>query len=424
MASVARKLMLCFLLCACILLAARHQALLATYWEELAQNYDPWIEGGILPVNLRTKQQQQQLSHDPRRFSSNTTLHVQRGLNVLLVQSPARISSWVYVGVGQSLPSHIRMDLTDGTNFPEEKFLRGPESASKMQNNDTLYVNPMYLQEFTGNFLPAITTEFVLLTDNWMMGYNRLKWMHTVAPDIVASRWLLKWFATNIHMDYTGGMERHPKVAPFPLGLKQNMPGAKASYRRPIQAFKAMFNETLHNPALLEKTTTVYAGYTHPRGNRKQIPRGTRRLPYHQYLREVAHAKYVISPDGDHPDCHRHYESIGLGAVPITELNPFFYRHLQEGLAIFNNTNWNMTDLEVTLPSTPVVNRNMIFEGKAYVRVSMLTLNVVFSHISYFPIGKRRGWNMWNAPSDGLYGGGMWSGIDHPLWMTLWFPNE
>jgi hypothetical protein len=72
-------------------------------------------------------------------------------------------------------------------------------------------------------------------------------------------------------------------------------------------------------------------------------------------------SSYVVSPNGDRPDCYRHYEAIGLGAMPITQMNPKYYRHLA-GNVIFNNTNWNLTELEVTLPRKPKVNRRLVFE--------------------------------------------------------------
>ena len=53
-----------------------------------------------------------------------------------------------------------------------------------------------------------------------------------------------------------------------------------------------------------------------------------------------------------------------MGAIPITETDPILYRHLREGPVIYNNTNWNVTNLEEILPMnrTKEVNRNMIFE--------------------------------------------------------------
>ena len=42
--------------------------------------------------------------------------------------------------------------------------------------------------------------------------------------------------------NYTGGFEFHPKVSPFPLGLKPKM--GKAAYRNPVPFFRQVFLET------------------------------------------------------------------------------------------------------------------------------------------------------------------------------------
>jgi len=44
------------------------------------------------------------------------------------------------------------------------------------------------------------------------------------------------------------------------------------------------------------------------------------RIPYEEYLTRILQAQFVMSPVGDRDDCHRHYESIGLGAIPISNL--------------------------------------------------------------------------------------------------------
>jgi hypothetical protein len=78
------------------------------------------------------------------------------------------------------------------------------------------------------------------------------------------------------------------------------------------------------------------------------------------YFLEMAKSKYVVSPNGDRPDCYRHYEAIGLGAVPITQLDPVLYAHFGFGSAIFNNMQWNLALLEKELDPWPIVNHNMI----------------------------------------------------------------
>jgi hypothetical protein len=142
--------------------------------------------------------------------------------------------------------------------------------------------------------------------------------------------------------------------------LKPNI--GLAEYRNPVPTFRQIFMETLYITSE-NKTRKVFAGFIRPTNTRRMsIPSGPN-LPYAEYLRELAISQYVISPDGDHPDCHRHYEAIGMGAIPITELDPILYSHLAEGPVIYNNYKWNISDLEAFLPNQMTkVNRNMVFE--------------------------------------------------------------
>jgi len=126
----------------------------------------------------------------------------------------------------------------------------------------------------------------------------------------------------------------------------------------PMQAFKDELRVT-NAP----KNNFIFVGYFSMRTNkekRKLVPQGEKLHPTHHFSKMHA-SHYVVSPDGDRPDCYRHYESIGLNAMPITQMNPKYYRHLA-GNVIFNNTNWNLTELEVSLPKNPRVNRRLVFE--------------------------------------------------------------
>ena len=43
---------------------------------------------------------------------------------------------------------------------------------------------------------------------------------------------------------------------------------------------------------------------------------------YQHYFRSLPNYKFVISPEGNGIDCHRHYEAIIAGCIPIIEDNP------------------------------------------------------------------------------------------------------
>lgn len=80
-----------------------------------------------------------------------------------------------------------------------------------------------------------------------------------------------------------------------------------------------------------------------------------------EYFRRIHQSTYVLSPDGDRPECHCHYEAIALGTVPITSLNPRLYRHLKDNV-VFEEHQWNLTELQERLPHKAEVNQRLIFE--------------------------------------------------------------
>jgi hypothetical protein len=56
-------------------------------------------------------------------------------------------------------------------------------------------------------------------------------------------------------------------------------------------------------------------------------------LNYNTYIENLAKYKFVISPEGNGIDCHRHYEALIAGCIPIIEDNPLI-REKYKGLPI------------------------------------------------------------------------------------------
>lgn len=120
-------------------------------------------------------------------------------------------------------------------------------------------------------------------------------------------------------------------------------------------------NEMLRNET---KATFIYEGFFTERTNekaRKGIPKQYDRLPEQEYWSRIHKSHYILSPDGDRPECHRHYEAIGLGCMPITSLDSHLHRHLK-GNVVYAEHHWNLTELEKKLDPEPVVNRRLVFE--------------------------------------------------------------
>mmetsp|Transcript_60027 Transcript_60027/g.147546 ORF Transcript_60027/g.147546 Transcript_60027/m.147546 type:complete len:514 (-) Transcript_60027:131-1672(-) len=304
----------------------------------------------------------------PRRFSTQTQLNIDRGLNIINCWSAQRIASWIYDGQRNNDQRRRTWRRRGGRKEPIQKLIggryHGASSSSptdRVRRNDTIFVSHWTLKEFVEDFLPLINVDVVIISTAFHMSYPQWVGPH-YGRAITEHPHVLKWFTTDV-ANYTGGMQDHPKVSSFPLGLKPDRPGTNVDYRNPLQFYRTEFLRYHHNVTSTSTTITqqrrrrrkrikIFAG---PLGDttpkRKDIPRTKEKMNYTEYLETLAASQYVLSPDGDHPDCHRHYEAIGLGTIPITQLDPKYYSHLDEGNIVYNNNEWNMTSLEEALPT-------------------------------------------------------------------------
>lgn len=72
-----------------------------------------------------------------------------------------------------------------------------------------------------------------------------------------------------------------------------------------------------------------------------------KKLPNDEYYDMIATSRFMYSPNGDRPECYRHYEAIAFGTIPITELDQELYPHFANFPIIYNNSNWrNLTENE------------------------------------------------------------------------------
>ncbi|KAL7532443.1 hypothetical protein ACHAXR_004626 [Thalassiosira sp. AJA248-18] len=270
--------------------------------------------------------------------------------------SGCKISRWYYSIGDEVVNPNPRVNHRDCDAMPKHRQLIHP---SEMKENDTVYVTFIALQQFVDRILDKISVDFVLIS-----GQNDF-----VAPvadatieKLLNNTHVMHFFCQNLQV-YGGKEKRHPSVHPFPYGLK-GYPETTNSKGTTIHS--SIISPIYHNKAMensMNKSTFIYAGpLTKTNAIRKEIPQEDERLSHGEFFARMANAKYVLSPNGDRPDCHCHYEAIFLGTVPITQLDPFLYRHLTTAPVVFGNSDWNLTSLTTKLDPKPVVNRNMIFE--------------------------------------------------------------
>lgn len=262
---------------------------------------------------------------------------------ILTVQSGCRMSRWIFKGRECKWSS------------PQPRISQLLQNSSQLEEYDTIYVPFTEVERFVDDFLDGVSTNIVVISGDWQ---NVKPISNRAIHELLNHTHVIKWFCQNLPK-YGGTNPYHPKIAPFPYGLKE---GGKETLN-PLPSYKQILFESIHNTSHLNKTKFIFAGpLGHGDGERYRLPRSSKRMNPIDYFLEMAKSKYVLSPNGDRPECNRHYEAIGLGTVPITELDPILYRHLENGPVIFDNKEWNLTLLEKELDPRPVVKRSMILE--------------------------------------------------------------
>ena len=128
---------------------------------------------------------------------------------------------------------------------------------------------------------------------------------------------VVHWFAQNVLIE-------RPDLTPIPIGLERQ--GIVAS--RDIVG--SMQEQIQQKRPVLQKWCYLNINPDTNDAERKHVLRAlrwqlhfvttrTRRIAYPQYLKELVTHRFVVSPPGNGVDCHRTWESLYLGSIPIVK---------------------------------------------------------------------------------------------------------
>lgn len=221
-----------------------------------------------------------------------------RGLNKALGLRP---SSRPYVS-GDSFRALAHRVLDKG----------GDLDGSRVKSGEVVFVDADEIPRFKESILPVIRERFVLVSHNADRNIDERYAALADDPRILA------WFAQNAVL-------RHPKVHPLPIGLENRLkhnngivgdfdrlrarPATKAM--RIVYAFSVGTNEAERRPALEAIRSSPLA----------DGPSWTVSRSYRERLGGYA---FALSPPGNGFDCHRTWEALYLGVVPIVKRSAFF----------------------------------------------------------------------------------------------------
>jgi hypothetical protein len=156
-------------------------------------------------------------------------------------------------------------------------------------------------------------------------------------------------------------------IMPLPIGLEnrdKRRNGVPSDYANPIRRGLPLFEErdieflacfSIHTNRL-EREAALKAAVEIP-GCHVVFENITPR----QYRKLLLRSKYVISPPGNGPDCHRTWEAMYLGAIPIVKRESWPFRHMP--LPVVQIENWCdlPTKLDWSFPNASTDWQNLEF---------------------------------------------------------------
>jgi len=242
----------------------------------------------------------------------------------LVLNSNERKSSYPFIS-GDSFRSYC--------NFTYDEITRNI-NPELVKNGDTIFVKTDYLGDFFTTIHNKITSRYILITHNsdFPIPGNYAHKLND--PKLIA------WFGQNVE-NYL-----HPKLHPIPIGvansywphgnIKTLTNASQFIHQQSRDIFLYLNINLKTNPS---KRVIVFDTFINEPFCFHSSPK-----PFSKYLEDLTKSIFVVSPRGNGLDCHRTWEALLMGAIPIvisSSLDPMF-----EDLPVLIVNDWN----EITLP--------------------------------------------------------------------------
>ena len=269
------------------------------------------------------------LSNLPFEFSVDVCAAINKKLKLRPSSAPY-LAGDTYRKIADVLYDNTHLCSADEiNNFSKSKI-------DKERKNPLVFVSSFKLEDFVKNVLSKINRPFVLLTHQGDININS-----DFHKELSKNKNILHWFAQNCNI-------KSAKITPLPIGLEdrwRHNAGAisdfkKGKYLKNKKEPKIIFGFSINtNP---ESRAPCFMALCKNK-NAQQIYKP---LSCHLYRRKLSRFQFVASPAGNGLDCHRTYEAIYLGVVPIVENNYMnkYFKSLGLPMILIDKTKWNTLD--------------------------------------------------------------------------------
>lgn len=193
--------------------------------------------------------------------------------------------------------------------------------VSAIKSGDTIFIKGDMLRRFCMRYQKTIKVPYILICHNSDENINATYVSYFDHP------YLLACFAQNVDCD-------HPKLIPIPIGIQNRYNGR---YGNP-----GLIEKALRKTKGVERKYVVCVNFANHFGRDYVLEKLEKlsnvivygvdqmqlgRKGYYSYLCDLAEYQFVPSPFGNGRDCHRTWEALYMGSVPIVQssyLNPMY----------------------------------------------------------------------------------------------------
>lgn len=207
----------------------------------------------------------------------------------------------------------------------KEKCLNISFIPEHFNNPRKVFVYTNCIKDFFNKHIHKFQNKFVLVSHNSDCNIDESYNKFTDNPKII------HWFTQNLNT-------RHPKLSMIPIGvantrwnhgkreLFQNLPKIEFSKKENLLYFEFSVDTNYSKRLPCRDILSKYFTF----GNRVSST---------EYLNKITNSKFVISPEGNGIDCHRIWETLLVGSVPIVSRS-IFTEELEKEFPILIINSW------------------------------------------------------------------------------------
>lgn len=222
-----------------------------------------------------------------------------------------------------------------------------------MFNDMSIYVCSDLLRYFVNNILPKINKTFVLVSGDSDLCVPIEALSRIEMNKLIKSPFLIKWFAQNTTLQYDS------KIIQLPIGLDYHTISANPNHNwkmsneshLPRDQELILVNIRENTKPFFERIPKIYVNFTigtdrfnDRRDSLNKIPNDLL-VYYINFIKRTENWKnitdhaFVLSPFGNGMDCHRTWETLCLGSIPIVRAPGF--KKMFEDLPVLIVNDWS-----------------------------------------------------------------------------------